>query len=652
MATANRPGQSSQPAQPPLSLYSQGKVVNYAQKLLMGLKNLNNFRNTLLAQDMLYARVGDTSQEQTRAELANNSGNPAKLQNIVVPVVAPQVESAKAYLVDMFLSSYPIFPVVSPPENADVGLQLETVMGYSAIYFQWARHLGLCFSDGLKHNIMAVEVDWKSETTTSIVQDATKSLNEGIVREDLFSGNMLRRISPYNLIFDPRVPPSEVHKRGEFAGYVELMTRIELKQMLLDLDRTETMNATEAFQTPTNTPNSGFDSGPGTFYIPPVNVKALVTQTFAGFDWLNWMGQDTKQRIRYQGMYEVMFLYVRIIPREFGITKKFTDRDPGEPQIYKWIIVNNKTLIYSKRMTNAHNMLPIIIGQINEDGLGLQTKSYADNAGPYQQLSSGLWNSGIASQRRKVYDRMLYDPSRINKADIDRVDPVARIPVKQSAYGTAMSEAIYVTPYRDEGVAGILGMAREVVSMADIAQGQNRVNQGQFQKGNKTRTEFSEVMGHADARPRMSAVLLGSSWFQPIKDILKMNILQYQPPAELFNQDKQKSVSIDPVKLRTVAWQFQLADGITPSDKFLNPELFTQALQFALSVPQAGAEWDYLGMFAYQLKMQGARWVNSFRRTPEQQQQYMQQQMALQSNVPAGQPQPQLPPMQGASNAA
>jgi hypothetical protein len=61
-----------------------------------------------------------------------------------------------------------------------------------------------------------------------------------------------------------------------------------------------------------------------------------------------------------------------------------------------------------------------------------------------------------------------------------------------------------------------------------------------------------------------------------------------------------------------------MADGIMPSDKYLNFELFGQAFQYAAAVPQVAMEWDIMGMMAYQLKMQGARWVNNFRRTPEQ----------------------------------
>jgi len=621
--------------------------MEHVKNIFALLKDMTHYRGRLIEQDRQYYRELDRSQTQARAELANATGDQSKIQNITVPVVGPQVDSAKAYLTEMFLSSYPIFPVTASPENADVAQQLETLLGNSAVHFQWGRHLAMCIHDGLNHNLLAVEVAWKNESTTSIVNDASQSVSQGVPKEEVFSGNMLKHLDLYNLIFDPRVPPAEMHKRGEFAGYTELLTRIELKQLLLDLDRSLTMNATQAFESPTVTNNTA-DTGAGSFYMPSINPKSLVDPANVGFNWMKWAKQTTNQKIRYQDMYEVTTLYCRVIPKELMIFPTGGRKTAGEPQIYKFIIVNQRVPIYVERMVNAHGYIPIVIGQLNEDGLGLQTKSFADNAAPYQQIATSLWNSGIASQRRKVYDRIYYDPSRINKADIDKADPVARIPVKQTAYGLPIDQSIYVAPYRDEGVAGILGMAREVVDMADIASGQNRVQRGQFQKGNKTRTEFNEVMQNSDARPRMAALLLGISWFQPIKDILKTNILQFQPPAELFNQDKQKQVKIEPVRIRTIAWQFQLADGVMPSDKFLNFELFGQVLQFATAVPQAAAEWDLPGMFAYQLKMQGARWVDNFRRTPQQQQVYLQQQQAMNAQSQPGMPAPQIPMMPGA----
>lgn len=627
----------------PISQYTHTKVIHFYQQLLAASKYAYNWRTRLLTQDKLYMREVDLTQTQVRAAAANRAGNVTKVQNVTVPVVGPQVDSGKAYFVEMFLSSYPIFPVVTKPGIEDIGLQLETILGQSAIYYQWPRQLAMAIHDGLKYNLQAVEVDWCTENIPAVVSDPSTDMKFGVPKQIAFSGNKIKRLDPYNLLFDWRVPIAENHKRGEFGGYTELLTRIELLQLFDNLDPTETLNKDKAFQTPTQGTGLTGDMQ-AAFYLPQVNPDVMNSPMWSATNWLAWSELDTRNRITHQGMYEVTRLYVRMLPNDAAMRVPSALRHT--PMIYKFIIVNQQTIIYVRRMTNAHGMLPIIIGQVNDDGLGLQTKSYAENASPYQQLASSLYNSALHSQRRKVYDRLFYDPSRIAKADIDKPDAIARIPVKQEAYGKPVSEAFAVAPYRDEGVANILGIARDVVEMANIATGSNRVQQGQFQKGNKTRSEFETVMSNSDSRLRTSAMLLGGSWFAPIKECLKYNILQYQLGGILFNQDQQKEVTIDPAKLREIAWEFQLADGSLPSDKIVNFELFGQMLQYAGMNPQLAMDYDLVGMFVYQLKLQGARWVDNFKRTEDQKMALMQQ--TAKASVAGAAGNVVAPPQQGA----
>jgi hypothetical protein len=603
-----------------VSQYSQERIVKYVQATLDVQTKNADFRSNLEEKDRIYQRELDWSQEHLRALLANRTGDASKMQNVTIPVVMPQVEATHGFLVETFLSSYPVFPVVSGPQYMDIAQQVDAVMGEAATRFQYTRHLAMAFRDGLKYNIMAVECEWKNLKVYTVANAPTKDVVFGTPVETEFSGNIIKRLDPYNLIMDPRVNISEVHEKADYAGYTELMTRIQLKNLFLELDNTLTMNADAAFQSTSGVPTPGATGDVNSpVYIPKVNPSALQDPAFHGVNWLNWVGIDqNNKKVTHQDMYEVTTLYMRIIPREFGINTGKQQGMNGVPQIFKTITVNGQVVIYVERKSNAHNYLPIIVGQPIEDGLNYQTKSFADNASPYQFLASALYNSGIQSQRRKVYDRIVYDPSRINKSDIEKVDPVARIAIKQNAYGKPIGEAYEVMPYRDDGVPNILAMARDITEMADISTGQNRVQRGQFQRGNKTRSEFETVMDKSDLRPRTMAVLLESGFLQPLKHILKLNILQFQPPAQLYNQTTQAMVEVSPSQLRSVAWQFQVADGVLPVSKILNPELYMQMLQYASAVPQMAASYDLVGMGVYSLKLQGATWVDAFKFAPQQ----------------------------------
>jgi hypothetical protein len=185
-------------------------------------------------------------------------------------------------------------------------------------------------------------------------------------------------------------------------------------------------------------------------------------------NWSSWLsGINNNGNIEYRDLYEVAKLYIRVLPSDFGLNLPAQNT----PQIFRLIVVNKRYIVYMERMTNAHNFLPIVAGQPFDDGLGYQAKSFGDNVTPYQEMASSLWNSGIESKRRLVYDRLFYDPSRIAKADIDKASSVARIPVKPGAYGKTVSDAVHQANYRDDNVVGVLQMAQSVQQMAQVANG-------------------------------------------------------------------------------------------------------------------------------------------------------------------------------------
>lgn len=619
---------------PPVSPDTQASLVRYCNETLRLLGKNYNFRTRMLEIDRVYQRETDLTATQLRAKAANRGGDASKMQNVVIPVVMPQVEACLTELSEIFLASYPIFPVVSKPKKQDIALQLETIVGEHSIRFGWHAELLQVLRDGLKYNVMACEVDWEDKKVYSLVNDATSSVKEGTPEETVFSGNAVRRVNPYNLIVDSRVPPYEVHKRGEYVGYTDIVSRIELKQLFAELDPTKTMNAREAFESGMATISTS--SASNGYFIPQVNSQSLITpqeQIGAGntINWHAWAGLEDANSIRYADVYEKTVLYARLIPKEH----KIYGNRPSIPQIYKLIIINRKVVIFVERQTNAHNYLPILVAQPLEDGLSWQTKSFADNATPFQALASALYNSGIESQRRKVYDRILYDPSRVAKADIDNTSPIARIAVKSEAYGKPVSEAVFQMPYRDDNVAQIFNVGQQILQMADIANGQNRVVQGQFQKGNKTRHEFQDVMDASRARPRMIALVLESRFFTPLKEIIKTNILQYQKAGDLYNRNTKEPVRIDPVSLRQLAAEFQMADGLVQSDQYVNMELFQSIMNMVAQNPAMAQRWDIMGMIMYWLKLEGATWIDDF---DMQQQAQQPNQPQLQNANPQPQP--------------
>lgn len=587
-------------------------------------KQIQNLQNTTRSEsraryemiDRKYQRELDQTEENRRAKAANeNLGDPTRYQNITVPVVMPQVEAAVTYQSSVFLTGSPLFGVVAAPKFMDAAMQMESILEESSIRGGWARQLLLFFRDGFKYNFAPLEVSWQQEVTHTVETDVTVSTKEGTPKEVIWAGNSIRRLDPYNTFVDTRVAPSQVYKDGEFAGYTEFMSRIKLKSFIASLPDKIIANIVPAFESGLGTVLGAKDSTSRSFYLPSIN-KAVSEDDFKnGTNWDAWAGLASTRdpKIQYKDGYEVTTLYIKILPSDFNIavTKSNT------PQIFKLIIINHEWIIYAEHQTNAHGYLPIMVGQPLEDGLDYQTKALAENGAPFQDLATSYMTSIIASRRRAISDRTLYDPSRISSAHINSANPSAKIPVRPAAYGKNISEAVYQFPYREDQAASSMQQIQSLLGLANSLNGQNQATQGQFVKGNRTLQEFEDVMRNANGRDQLASILLEHQVLVPIKHILKLNVLQFQGGTTIFNRDRDTLVEVDPVVLRKSVFDFRISDGLVPSSKLINADSFATALQVIGSSPQIAGGYNIGQLFSYLMKTQGAK-INEFEKSPEQ----------------------------------
>lgn len=588
---------------------SQEGIVEYVKLAYQSLNCQWDLRSKMRAMDLAYMREQDLSKENAQAKTANTYGDKTKYQNITVPVVLPQVEAAVTYQSSVFLTGHPLFGIVASPQYIDEALQMETIIEDQSVRGGWVSELIQFFRDGFKYNISALEVPWQKVITAALETDATFSATQARPKQVIWEGNALRRLDPYNLIFDTRVYPAEIPTKGEFAGHTELMSRIMLKDYINRLDDKMVDNVVKAFE-------SGLGSGGyESYYIPTLNPSAPIDKKkYGSFNWDAWVGlSNADKKIAYKDVYEVTTLYARILPSDFNLKVPAANT----PQIWKFVIVNGSVLIYAERQTNAHEKLPILFGQPLDDGLGFQTKSLAENALGFQDITSAMWNSVIAARRRAISDRGIYDPSRIASEHINSDNPSAKIPVRPAAYGKPVADSYYPIPFRDDQSSILMQETDQILRMADKVSGQNPVKGGQFVKGNKTRDEFQTVMGNANGRDQLVAMHYESQVFTPLKEILKLNILQYQGGTQLYNREAQQQIKIDPVQLRKAVLEFKVSDGLTPTDKLINADVLQTAMQMIGSSPQLAGSYNVGPMFSYLMKTQGAR-ITEFEKKPEQ----------------------------------
>lgn len=591
-----------------ISKESQQSLVAYLWNIRTRYTYFYSIRQVLEAADKEYYRENNRTEEHVRARLANNLGDAHRFQDITVPLVYDQVESWKSFMTEVFCSQTPIFPVVAPPRYADAAVQMNALLDKQARRGRWKSELIKFFRDCAKYSIGACEVSWTKVNTALVETDLQFSAKEGRPRNIIWEGNSIKRLDLYNTFWDTTVMPQDVATKGEYAGYHELVSRNRIKQMIAELGEDAIIpNINDALNSGTMLTE---------YYVPQVNPEALtaVQSLTQGMDWFSWAGLQNNSGIAYKGLYIVSTLYARILPADFGIKAP----QPNTPQVWKFLIVNFSTIIFIERQTNAHDMIPILFACPNDDGIKYQTKGLAANVKPFQQVASALMNSVIASRRRAISDKGLFNPLYVDEKNINSPNPAAKIPVKPAAYqGVPLNEIYWPIPFNDDQASLGLQETQIISSMADQVTGQNKAQRGQFVKGNKTLSEYEDVMSNADSKPKSEAIVLEDQFFSPLKHVLATNILQYQGNESLYYADTDNEVIIDPLLLRNAIWEFKITDGAVPANQEMHADVWQTALQMFSTNQQIGFEYNIGDVFAYLLQMKGAD-IKDFKKSKQQ----------------------------------
>ena len=571
------------------------------------------FQTRLDEIDVQYARYQAAVKEGNQAGIDTyGQKNCGADKDIINPVVISQVDSMVAYWAEVFLSGYPIFPVVSTPENKSQAEALEGIIQDHITMTESVPELQLVLRDAGKYNFYAVEPDWAPLQTYKPFRDLADMGGTKTAPEEAMSYvNYINRLNPRNVHWDRRIPLTKVDSEGDFVGYSKIYTRMGLKNLLNRLSQEKTLVSSKAV-------NLALSSS---YQETDFREDPIIT------DWAN--GEGANQRaVNYdvyggyipalpEGMrkvpenahntYAVHTFYLRLIPSDFammGVPNK------NSVQVWKVRMVNRSVVISLEPYTGAMGRLGIFLGVAIEDGLDTQTQSYAELASGIQDATSRLFNIRFKSAKRAIADRALYNPDLIRASDANSPFPSAKIPVKAGKLSEQpLSSAYMQIPFDMRGTEGALQDALLINEWQKELTGQNSATRGQFTKGNRTLGEFNSIMGSAENRMRLPALVLEHRLFMKIKEQIKLNILQYGESTEFISPRNGKPLQVNIEELKKLRLQFEIGDGYTPKSKLANTEFLTGIMQMIMNSPILGQMYgpQLPGMVAHMAQLGGLR---------------------------------------------
>lgn len=639
-----------------LSFDSQRRLLQYSQSILEKNRNFEDLRRKMDAIDIAYARYTAEDETQITEEGTIAGATAADIfakDDVTPPIVVSQVDSYVAYLSEVFLSGVPLFPVVSTPFNRKNAETLEAIIDDHASIGGYARQLLMFLRDGCKYNFSAIEVEWDSISQFSVLQDVLRDSGQKIERKAK-KFTRVTRLNPRNIVWDWSVSPGDVAEHGDYAGYLCKVSRTKIKR-LFNKWSLENKMYVQNFQKAMDSALDSASGSPGAsanYHEDPIISNYQVSFTTgrnAAPNWDLWFDPKSSRRGPpvLDTMYEIFYLYARIMPADFGITAP----QPNTPQIWKFAFVNNICMVYAERVISAYDYLPILFGQPIEDGLGYQTQSVAESEIPFQDAAATLFNIRFAAARRAVSDRALYLPDMIKPSDINSRAAAPKIPVNISALSNkSLQDAYHQIPFDLRGTETTIQDATTIVEFSRQLHGINKPRQGEFQKGNKSVQEWNDTMGGSDGRLRLPALTLEHQVFSPLKSILSLNILQYGEDGTVVSQATGRNIDIKIAELRKANLAFKMADGYTPKSKLASTDVLLAGMQMLGTSPILQQAYGPMlpSMFAHFMSLSGVKGFDQY--DPKYQEAPLQA-PGLPANDPSaipgqqpGMPAPQVPP--------
>lgn len=607
---------------------AQKRIISFAQSILARKASFTEIQSKMEVIDVAYARyTASQTMEQgldatgTDVHGTVSCGDVFAGDNIVAPIVVSQVDTMVAYLADIFLSGYPIFPVVSSPNKRKGAEQLETLLDDHAQLGGYMRQLLLMLKDGVKYNLSAIEVEWSSIEQFYIIDDL-KAANQRSVKRSPKSFNRLKRLDPYNTVWDYSVSAGDVATEGDYAGYLEVISKTKLKRLTNKLSiENKGLNITEALDSWNLINNSALALGNVVMH-PTISKYVTPRKVGGNVNWNVYLGAENKNKKEMVNLndgsnYEKFVLYARILPSDFGIKAP----SANTPQIWKFTIINMSVVIEAERIVSAYDTLPILMASPMEDGLGYQTQSIAEGSIPFQEAATTLFNIRFAAARRAVSDRALYNVDLINPSDVNNKAPAAKIPVRLKALSNLGLEGAYKQiPFDMRGTETTISDARTIVGFSQELSGINGPQQGQFQKGNKSVTEWQDTIGGSDNRLRLPAMLYECQVFTPMKQIMVLNIFQYGEDTKVVSQKTGEVVEVNIDELRSNVLTFRLADGYSPKSKLASVETLTAGMNMIMNSPVLQQAYGAMlpSVFAHMMQLGGVRDLEQY--APQSQQ--------------------------------
>lgn len=571
-------------------------------------------------------------EDDAKREDDNKKGYGVKPTDTVIPLIFAQLDEAVTYFLEVLSADSGLYSALAPKDKKAIADGFASLMNQHGTKFKHLTHMNRFVLDTLKYNFGGLVAEWKSIYGKRLKNNVQNQV-EIEDNAEVYAGNSLRAIDPYNFIYDTSIHPTDLASEGEFFAEPRLYTKFQIQRMI---DNEEIFNADSLL-------NSEHLS---TRYYKQRPVIRTDIGTCNSQDYISLLGGADGDGSSSTGI-ELVKLYMWIPTKKYGI-----DKEP-KMQICRIIIGSGDPIINLEVMNNAHGMLPCGVATPVDDGFLEQTKSYAENLVPFQTFSSAQMNIHQKANRKALYGLTFYNKSVINLSD--EFDPVAGSVGVDAPPDADIGKAIHQI-YDAPNTANTL---RDIQDMDGLMQ---KILPTELQRqvaglDRATQYQSAATVQSGNRRSLKLSRIIDEQALTNVREIQMFNIMQYQKSMEILSPEGDL-IEIDPAEFRDTKIEFAISDGLKGLDKLSLTMSMKEVLNNILQSQYASQQLNVVEIINYITSMMGDKtdfsqfkFESEMDKLPPEQrdlafqllQAYTQQQEANGNQTPGAAPASQLP---------
>lgn len=570
---------------------SHDKLLRYLQaRLRMGKEYRDGQIGRYAQIDRDVAGWMRLSEEDKKRQAEQQETGIPKATAINLPLNFVHLDDMMTYYAEVFAPNRGMFYHTGKPDETDPATQIVTLMNNHAIYSGMYRQVLMTLFGIMKYNLGGLYSRWSQDYGPRIQRD------EGGVQqvedEVIWEGNRVEALDLYNTFWDPTIHPVNLHRDGEWGARAFVRSHFWLaSRAALGLY----FNCDEALDS-----DAGLGNVCAYYRSPPREAKLDMDESTGKPNWISILSEAPD----YFGTsgFELVEVIIKLNPNDFNLLAQ-SPRNRNRYEVWRFTILNDKYIIETTHMTNAHGQIPFYFGLANDDMMGTSAKSPAEIIQPLQNFASHLLNVHIAANRKKLWGITFYDPTVVDYSKIPEGEVAAQIPIEASGYGKDISEAIY----HDQESLESQQTMRDISVLFDIVNMFFPTQALPMQIGNIDRaidSQVAAVQQGANRRQHKTAKLLDDSLFRPMRASMYYNIIQFQKDdVEIMDfTGSNKPLRVDLSLLRQTDLPFIIGQGLKAIDRMMISARVQQVI-FALLQSQQASEIDILGMIDFWTNM-------------------------------------------------